>query len=353
MCFISLLVLAVLYYHHFCEMCRFLLYQGPKVVVSKVVIDPDHGMLQQSSKALCPITPLNADGFGIAWYAPSVSRLPACFRETLPAWSSQNLKQITRVTKSTCIFAHVRAASTGNVIQTNCHPFIYKSLTFMHNGTVPYYKDIKRSLSNTISDRAFNMIQGTTDSEMLFAMFITHFEQMTGENKGSEDEPYSDKDHTQTLAAALRATLQQVHKTALEYEIKVLGKSFDTPLYTTESDGADTITRLQYTSAIGRLNLAVTDGQSSVTSRYTCSHPSTAHTLYYTRGDGIEFKNSKCCVTKTPTSEASPKPGMVIVSSEPLGAQFECEVVPPNHMVIVGPNNYFDVEAVGEALPAK
>lgn len=333
-------------------MCRFLLYQGPKVVVSKVVIEPDHGMLQQSSKALCPITPLNADGFGVAWYAPNVSRLPACFRETTPAWSSQNLKQITRVTRSSCIFAHVRAASTGNVMQTNCHPFCFKNLTFMHNGTVPYYKDIKRNLSNTLSDRAFNMIQGTTDSEMLFAMFITHFEKMSGENKGALDEPYSDKDHTHTMAAALRATLQEVHKFALEYEIKALGKSPDTPLYTNESDGADTTTRLNYTSAIGRLNLAVTDGQSSITSRYTSSQPSTAHTLYYTRGDGIEFKGVKCCVTKTTPSTSTPKPGMVIVSSEPLGAQFECEVVPVNHMVVVGPNNYFNVESVDTPVPA-
>lgn len=316
-------------------MCRFLLYQGPKVVVSKIVVDPDHGMLQQSSRAKCPITPINADGFGVAWYAPTVSRLPACFRETTPAWSSQNLKQITRITESPLIFAHVRAASTGNVMQTNCHPFIYRNLTFMHNGTVPHYNFIKRKLSESLSDRAYNMIQGTTDSEMMFAMFITHFEVIAGEEAAGEDVPYSDKDHTSHLAAALRATLHQVHKAALDYEL-AQGATPDTVV---EADGADVIPALSYTKAIGRLNLAVTDGRSSVSSRYTCSTPSTAHTLYYTRGTGVEYKDKKCCVAKDPNNQP-----MTIVSSEPLGAQFECEVVPPNHLVVVGPNNYFSVE---------
>lgn len=305
-------------------------------------------MLQQSSHAKCPITPLNADGFGVAWYNPSATRLPACFRETTPAWSSQNLKQITRVTESSCIFAHVRAASAGNVMQTNCHPFIYKNMTFMHNGTVPHYHQIKRQLSESISDRAYGMIEGTTDSEMMFAMFITHFENLSGEREGTEDDPYPEKDHTQTLIAALRATLRQVHSTALEYERSLEAKSLPPG---DEPDGADgalgnlyadtPTTSLRYTSVIGRLNLAVTDGQSSVSSRYTCSHPSTAHTLYYTRGTGVDYKDKKCLVRKSGSSQP-----MTIVSSEPLGAEYECEVVPVNHFVVVGPNNYFSVEPV-------
>lgn len=320
-------------------MCRFLLYQGPKVVISKIVIDPDHGMLQQSARAKCTITPLNADGFGVAWYNPNATRLPACFRETTPAWSSQNLKQITRVTESSCIFAHVRAASAGNVMQTNCHPFCYKNLTFMHNGTVPHYHQIKRKLSESISDRAYSMIQGTTDSEMMFAMFITHFENLSGEREGTEDEPYPEKDYTQTLVDALRATLRQVHCTALKYERSLEAKSLPPA---DVLDGADVAaTPLNYTSAIGRLNLAVTDGQSSVTSRYTCSHPSTAHTLYYTRGAGVEYQDNKCRVSKGTNCQP-----MTIVSSEPLGAQFECEVVPVNHFVVIGPSNYFSVEPV-------
>jgi len=313
-------------------MCRFLLYLGPEVTLSSVVIDPDHGMLQQASKAHDCITPLNADGFGVAWYVPSISALPACFRDVSPAWSNQNLKQIARVSKSHCIFAHVRAASLGNVMQTNCHPFCFKNITFMHNGTVPYYKFIKRKMLETLSDRAFDLIQGTTDSEMMFAMFVTHFEHITGENTRGESEPYSSIDHTQHLVEALRETLTQVHKFALDYEYSTV--TADTQ---TEADGAD----LPCTKAIGRLNLAVTDGASVVAARYVCSDPTTAHTLYYARGANIEYKGRKCCVAKC---DGNLKQPMVVVSSEPLGDSFACEVVPPNHFVIAGPNNYFSVE---------
>jgi len=325
-------------------MCRFLLYLGPEVLLSSVVIDPDHGMLQQASHAHDKITPLNADGFGVAWYAPSISPIPACFRDVSPAWSNQNLKQITRVTKSKCIFAHVRAASLGNVMQTNCHPFTFKNLTFMHNGTVPHYKLIKRKMLQSVSETAFNLIQGTTDSEMMFAMFVTHFERLSGEQGGNEDEAYSSKDHTQHLAEALRCTLRQVHTYALEHE-KITGTNPDVcvePLDEPEPDGADTVpTALPCTKAIGRLNLAVTDGKSAISSRYVCSDPTTAHTLYYTRGANIEYQGRKCCVSKCPNNKQ-----MVIVSSEPLGAAYECEVVPANHMVVVGINNYFSVEPV-------
>jgi len=230
----------------------------------------------------------------------------------------------------------------GNVMQTNCHPFCFKNITFMHNGTIPHYKFIKRTMMHSLSDRAFGMIQGTTDSEMMFALFVTHFEHLSGETDGKEDEPYSSKDHTQTMTAALRETLHQVHKLALEYENNADQPESQTPA-PIEADGADNIpplSALPYTKTIGRLNLAVTNGKTAIAARYVCSDPSTAHSLYYTRGANIEYKERKCCVAKC-NNICQP---MVVVSSEPLGASYECEVVPPNHMVITGPNNYFSVE---------
>jgi glutamine amidotransferase len=223
----------------------------------------------------------------------------------------------------------------GNVMQTNCHPFTYKNLTFMHNGTVPHYKNIKRKLMQTLSENAFNLIQGTTDSEMMFAVFVTVFERLTGERDGAMDQPFSCKDHTEHLAAAMRETLSTVHKFALEHEDNIKQAIPDKRVEPDGADGAD----FECTTAIGRLNLAVTDGASTITSRYVTSDPSTAHTLYYTRGAGIEYKGSKCCVAKCPNSQP-----MVVVSSEPLGDAFACEAVPVNHMVVTGPNNYFSIE---------
>lgn len=94
----------------------------------------------------------------------------------------------------------------------------------MHNGTVPYFKQIKRSMISRISERAFQLIQGTTDSEMMLAMFITNFEKLAGLNEDSNayhqepgdgmDDPYpyvkNKEDYTQHLADALKQTLRQV-----------------------------------------------------------------------------------------------------------------------------------------------
>jgi predicted glutamine amidotransferase len=95
----------------------------------------------------------------------------------------------------------------------------------MHNGTVPYFKQIKRAMLTYVSEKAFHMVQGTTDSEMMFAMFVSNFERLlhldddccdsTDKDSTNEsDAPYAyiltKEDCTHYLAAALRATLRQV-----------------------------------------------------------------------------------------------------------------------------------------------
>lgn len=171
----------------------------------------------------------------------------------------------------------------------------------MHNGTVPYFKQIKRSMISRISERAFQLIQGTTDSEMMLAMFITNFEKLAGLNEDSNayhqepgdgmDDPYpyvkNKEDYTQHLADALKQTLRQVlpsvintreskkitsqvHYIVLEHEYKsgVQPRPTDQEHIELDTDGASVSDPLPPTRAIGRLNLAVTDGQSTCTSRY-------------------------------------------------------------------------------------
>jgi len=334
-----------------------------------MITEPEHAMLQLAIRAQCCSTPVNGDGFGICWYIPEVL-VPGVFKDVTPAWNNPNLRQIARAIKSPCFFAHVRAASAGGVNYPNCHPFIYKNISFMHNGTVPYFKQIKRSMLLHVSERAFHMVQGTTDSEMMAAMFITNFEKLMhlDENESlspscdpcfaqdSSELPYeyvlNKEDHTQYIVAALRATLRQVHYLILEHEYKT--KVQPRPSVGNEPqecnlDGASLGSPLPETVAIGRLNLAVTDGQSTCTSRYVSSAPETAHSLYYSTGSRYECTNHQCQVLITPP--ASPlmnkrpqdKARVVVVSSEPLAHGFNCEVVPINHMVVSGPKGYCEV----------
>lgn len=352
-------------------MCRFIVYHGPAITMASLVTEPEHAMLQLSLKAFCCTTPVNADGFGLAWYHPEIP-VPGAYKDITPAWNNPNLKQIARAVKSHCFFAHVRAASAGGVNYPNCHPFMYKNLSFMHNGTVPYFKQVKRSMITRISERAFQLIQGTTDSEMMFAMFVTNFEKLAGlcgETKNMYHQDAGDgiddaytyakekEDFTSYMVSALKATLRQVHYLVLEHEYKTgVQPRPDQEIEETEEDGASVGAPLPPTRAIGRLNLAVTDGQSTCTSRYVSSTPDTAHSLYYSMGSKYECSGTKCNVLAASTEITPPKSPLiarplkkkervVVVSSEPLAVGYNCAEVPVNHMVVSGPNAFFSIES--------
>lgn len=353
-------------------MCRFIVYHGPAITMASLVTEPEHAMLQLAMKAFCCATPVNADGFGISWYHPEIP-VPGVFKDITPAWNNPNLTHIARAIKSHCFFAHVRAASMGGVTYPNCHPFIFKNISFMHNGTVPYFKQIKRALISRVSERAFQLIQGTTDSEAMFALFVTNFERVAGLSTDDCNTYHQDagdgvadayeytktrEDHTLLLVAALKATLRQVHFLTLQHEYKagIQARPAEEPTEL-EDDGAGVATALPATCATGRLNLAVSDGQSTCTTRYASSPPETAHSLYYSTGSKFECLGTHCHVLASSngiTPPASPcipprpiskKERVVIVSSEPLANGYNCEEVPVNHMVVSGPNAYFSIES--------
>jgi len=333
-------------------MCRFIVYRGPAINMASLVIDPEHSMLQLARKAHCHYTPVNVDGFGVSWYLPGADiPLPNVYKDVVPAYESPKLQNITRAITSPCFFAHVRAASLGAVTYPNCHPFTFKNISFMHNGTVPYFRQIQHHLASRISKRAHKIIQGSTDSETMFALFITNFEREMGSTTSSSQqdprEAYeyltSKQDQTECMVSALKTTLRQVHFLILQHEYE---NEIQCPpaeeLTELDMDGADRSEPLPPSAGIGRLNLAVSDGQTICTSRYVSSRPETAHTLYYSTGSHFDAENCKVALSSSSTTEQQPA---VIVTSEPLSKGFNCEEVPVNHMVVSGPNAYFSVES--------
>jgi glutamine amidotransferase len=92
---------------------------------------------------------------------------------TLPAWNNRNLSKLCDNISSQLIFAHVRAASPNSVVsEANCHPFAYKQYLFMHNGHIASFGKIKRKIIQDLDEDVFQAIQGSTDSEHAFALFL-------------------------------------------------------------------------------------------------------------------------------------------------------------------------------------
>jgi len=265
-------------------MCRFTLYLGPPIKLSSLLLDPAHSLIRQSSHSHERDEPLNGDGFGVGWYTREPAEHPAVFRSITPAWNNRNLRNLARVIASSCILAHVRAATLwSGVNEANCHPFRYDNYLFMHNGDIGNFMNIRRKLLDSVCDDAFNNVYGSTDSEHFFAIIID--ELLKRRSVGLID-----------LAEALHSAIQRVRHLVMNHG------DFH-PSY---------------------LNVAIADGHVAVASRYTDDPHHDPESLYYFNGQlyDQEARDDEC-------------PGAVLVSSERLTNQHGWLEVPPNHIIML------------------
>ena len=272
-------------------MCRFVAYQGPPIAIADLFVRPAHSLIRQSFDAQERPEPLNGDGFGVAWYIPERSPEPGLFRSITPAWNDENLLSLANVTHSGTILAHVRAATVGSVVQTNCHPFTAGRYSFMHNGHLEGFKQIRRRLLASLSDDSFSIIRGSTDTEHLFALLLDRLAEQ-------EDQPPARR-----MAAALEATLHQAAELAM---------------------GQD---------APSRLNLVLTDGNNTVVSRAVLGDPAQANTLYMRQvenGQRYRCEGGVCYIV-----DADNDGPAVLFASEPLFDHGEWTPIEPNQIVIV------------------
>jgi glutamine amidotransferase len=266
-------------------MCRFVLYLGDEILLSSLITEPENSLVHQSFESRERTEPLNGDGFGVAWYVPTVGPDAALFRAITPAWSNQNLAHLARMTRSGCVFAHVRAASTGMAVtETNTHPFVHGEFAFMHNGEIGAFSDVRRALLDSLGSPAYRMIEGTTDSEHLFALVLDQ------------------------LARTPEASLGN----ALELAIGRL-------LELCDAAGA---------RQPSYLNVAVSNGREAAVSRFTTARDGAAPSLHLHTG------KLYACHERTPRL-LDPGTGRhaVIVASETLTDDATWRVVPNNHLV--------------------
>lgn len=151
-------------------MCRWAAYHGPEVFLEDIVTAPCHSLINQSHHALEGKTPINGDGFGIAWYGERPE--PGAYRDILPAWSDPNLKSLCRQIRSKLFLAHVRASTGGATSRANCHPFTAGKWSFMHNGQIGAFERIRRPLEMALPDDLYDQKGGTTDSELFFLTML-------------------------------------------------------------------------------------------------------------------------------------------------------------------------------------
>lgn len=278
-------------------MCRFTLYLGPPVRLSSLLLDPTHSLIRQSVESHERSEPLNGDGFGVGWYVQEFGDDPAVFRSITPAWNNRNLHNLARVIASSCILAHVRAATqSSGVNEANCHPFRFGKYLCMHNGDVGNFRKVRRKLLEAVSDEAFSNVFGSTDSEHFFAVVIDEIlkQQVTG---------------AIGLATALDRAIARVVKIVNKY-------GGGEPSY---------------------LNVAISDGENAVVSRYTNDSEYLPETLYYYQ----DHLYDSC-------EQDQKGKDSVVVSSERLTQDDRWQPVPPNHLIILSRGKSPELVPCGE-----
>jgi glutamine amidotransferase len=137
------------------------------------------------------------------------------------------------------VLAYVRSATAGQALDmSNCQPFREGRLLLIHNGLISNFrKSLYRPIREQLGDRIYQSINGTTDSEHIFALLINEL----------EVSPNS------TIVEALHTTLITLTELAKAYQV-----SFSA-------------------------NLIISDGHQLVASRY--AYGTTAPSLYWLRDD--------------------------------------------------------------------
>jgi predicted glutamine amidotransferase len=153
-------------------MCRWVAYAGASVYMKDILFDHENSLVGQSVHARQSAVTTNGDGFGVAWYGDHYA--PGLFRDILPAWNDENLRSLAQQIRSSLFFAHVRASTGTGISRANCHPFVYENWCFMHNGRIGDWPLLRRDVEHMIDPALFGHRLGTTDSEAIFLIALSH-----------------------------------------------------------------------------------------------------------------------------------------------------------------------------------
>lgn len=277
-------------------MCRFICYRGPEILLNDLLYKPTNSLIRQSFHSKERTEMLNGDGFGVGWYSPQITSTPCVFASVTPAWNNQNLRRLSEHVKSSCFFAHVRAASPGmRICEANCHPFQHGRYLWMHNGLIRDFWRIKRRLRASLPDHLYHMIEGTTDSEHAFAVFLD----LLGDTERISS--------AREMRRALVATIERLEKWTAEVG----------------------------TAEVSYYNFAVTDGQSVAAVRYVSDPTIEPQSLYYSTGGNYHCSRAGVCsFCKCGEAEKT-----IIIASERLTENADDWFrVAPNHVLMVEPD---------------
>jgi gamma-glutamyl hercynylcysteine S-oxide hydrolase len=155
-------------------MCRHVAYLGPPASLRSVLVDPPYGLYRQSWDARRQrYGTVNADGFGVGWYADG-DPVPARYRRATPIWADDSFADVARVTRTAALLAAVRSATAGTEHGTAsaAAPFAADGWLFSHNGRIEGWPVAAEAVAATLPASTLLALEARVDSALLWALVL-------------------------------------------------------------------------------------------------------------------------------------------------------------------------------------
>ncbi|PAZ15059.1 ergothioneine biosynthesis protein EgtC [Streptomyces sp. SA15] len=177
-------------------MCRHLAYLGPAEALGRILIEPPHSLYRQSwAPRRQRYGTVNADGFGVGWYAEA-DPVPARYRRAGPIWADQSLADLARVVRSGAVLAAVRDATlAGADAEAAAAPYAADTWLFSHNGAVAGWPDSLAPLTRTLPAADLLSLEARNDSALVWALVLARL-------RGGDEEGQALADSVLEVAAA-------------------------------------------------------------------------------------------------------------------------------------------------------
>ncbi|WP_079169096.1 ergothioneine biosynthesis protein EgtC [Streptomyces sp. CC77] len=165
-------------------MCRHIAWvSGAPVPLGALLLAPPHGLYRQSwAPRMQQYGTVNADGFGVGWYAPG-DPVPARYRRAGPIWGDPSFADLARVVRARAALAAVRdatvpgadgeaAAAPFTAVASGAGDTAAGPWLFSHNGAVAGWPGSLGELSAALPPAALLSLEARSDSALVWALVL-------------------------------------------------------------------------------------------------------------------------------------------------------------------------------------
>ena len=305
-------------------MCRMLSYLGDPILIEELLYATDNSFIKQTIHPRYMEHLLNLAGFGlIAWDKGGRNPLlPHIYKTTALPFYDENLWNMSNKINPYCFLAHIRGVSYNEnqvVNAQNVHPFMFPNtgVALAHNGNLDHFQQMKYDLLEFIHPDFQKCIVGTTDSEWIYAVFITQLKNLNPD----------DKYKTANIIQALTNTLKILQRVRHKHQIE----------------------------SASPVNLFITNGEFIAATRFVFDYgwqpfdapPSTHfayHSLWYTYGENYGFHEDAYQM------KPGGKKSSVIIASEPLTQDNTSWIEVPEYTLLVVRRERGEIEIVSQDI---